>query len=229
MSVLQTFKAVSLAIAATLMADCALAQPIQIVTPNAYEFVEGELDSSVGNLGGFNYQQIFPAADFDALPPTGGWITAGYFRPGESVDQSGSATYDDLIVKLSTTTKEPDELTLDFATNHGDDVMTVLNGPAVISTNNQGPDEGPKVFDYKFVYEPFYYDPGQGNLLLEATSSSGAIGEAIFDAFQSSSPQIVNGLSGQISDAGFVMQLEFVPEPSAPSVGCICGWGAFWH
>ena len=143
-------------------------------------------------------------------------ITGVYFRPDASVTQPGSATYDDLRIRVSTTTKGNNNLETVLANNHGADLTTVFDGPWSVSTQATGPSEGPRGFDIYLPYDvPFFYDPAVGNLLIEAESQSGPIGDLVLDGFTSASPQIVNGLSGELANGGFVEQFEFVPEPAS--------------
>ena len=75
-----------------------------------------------------------------------------------------------MVFRISTTNQDPEKLSFRFADNLGDDQIVVSDGLVTWSTDNIGPPEGPRAFDVVMeLEEPFYYDPNQGNLLIDWT------------------------------------------------------------
>jgi hypothetical protein len=116
-------------------------------------------------------QQVYAASEF---PPHAILITELRFRPNMD-GWAFSASIANLEVRLSTTSKSPRELELEFARNTGSDETLVYSGVLNISSAFKGPDEGPKEFDiFLPLKTPFTYDPSRGNLLLDIRNHSGA-------------------------------------------------------
>jgi len=189
------------------------AESIKIV-PYGLEHVEGDDVGDVSNFGPFRQQQLFPADELEALPE-GDWaITGLYARPDRTATSPSSAHYDDLLIKISTTTI--DEVGAAFSANHGADVTTVFQGPLTISTDALGPPNGPRPFDYYYpLTTPYIYDHAAGNLLVEFSSQSGPIGTVILDVFTNTAHRFVGARgaatsTGDVQFGGQVNQFEFV-------------------
>lgn len=128
--------------------------------------------------GGSRVQQLYSSAFFSA-PQT---ITGIQFRPTPGIAPSAlfgdTISVSDITIRLSTTSRGDegaDTLSMVFANNIGDDVTTVYSDPLTLTTAFTGPPGGPKAFDYSIALEqPFFYDPGLGNLLLDAMIPTGA-------------------------------------------------------
>jgi hypothetical protein len=145
----QYMRMLPLAMVANLLvgvSNVASGEPIKVVVPNSLAEQEGPTDGDVSNFGPFRQQQLFLATEFGSLPQTHHAITGFYARPDYTVTIPSSATYDDLTMRVSTTTASG--LNSVFADNHGADVTTVFQGPLTISTQAQGDLEGPRNFDY---------------------------------------------------------------------------------
>ncbi len=206
---------------ANVAAPLVSADSIKIVVPNHLEFVEGDMLGVVSDFGPFRQQTLQLASEFVSLPETHHILTGFYNRPDHTVTQPSSASYDDLVIRVSTITAS--ELTNDFTANYGGaPVTTVFDGPLTISTQATGDALGPRGFDYHFPFQtPYVYDPSVGNLLVEIASNSGPDGDLILDTSASSSALYV-GASGANAATGFARhitvpgQFEFLPEPLSP-------------
>ncbi len=129
-----------------------------------------------------------------------------------------------ITMSLSTHPVLPFHLSTRFGENIGSDAKTVFRGP--LSVIDSAPGQGLKPFDALIPFEsPFFYDPRNGNLLLDVTAPIGANG-LYFDMFQSSNvASILGGIgtnSGLLAgDVALVLQFNYVPVPE-PSILAIC-------
>ncbi|MHB1309273.1 MAG: S8 family serine peptidase [Limisphaerales bacterium] len=79
----------------------------------------------------------------------------------------------ELLVRLSTTTAKPDNLSSTFSANVGADVTTVFERAWV--SFEAGTGGAPNAFDIKINFETFFtYNPLEGNLLVDITTYSAA-------------------------------------------------------
>jgi hypothetical protein len=117
------------------------------------------------------YQQLYDASLFAGIGP--GFITQLVFRPDASASPF-SCTLPAMQINLSTT-QQDDHLLFNFAKNIGPDNTVVFDrGSLTLSTDFTGPPGGPKDFDLVIdLTTPFFYDPSQGNLLLEIWNYGG--------------------------------------------------------
>jgi hypothetical protein len=166
------------------LSNRALGGEINIVVPNGFEEVEGNdgdvLDATISETG-MRYQQVYPASQFAALPSSNLVLTAIRNRPDGAVSGPFSIIPTDVTIRLSTTDKEPGQLSSVFSENIGPDETTVLEEVVVNGSANVGPPGGPKEFDMEFVLQtPFHYDPSQGNLLYDLTMR-GEVPQACLD------------------------------------------------
>jgi hypothetical protein len=122
---------------------------------------------------------------------------------------------------MSTTDKTSATLSTVFADNHGLDKTLVQNGLYRFSILGTGPPQGPRDFaDGMRFQKPFYYDPSQGNLLIEHIwrTTGSPVPQPVIDI--QSSPEFAL-LAGGNPDAtsgiritGYsVMQFEFAAPP----------------
>lgn len=197
---------------------CAQAAEIKIVSPSAYEDIEGE-----GGVGGetsspFRYQQVFPAADFAALGNQPHWIVGFTVRPDQSVTSPRTAHFPDNQVRLSTTQRGPANLSLRFDDNLGPDVMQFYRGPVTFAADIDGTSPVPREFyhaDFPAGVTPYLYDPSQGNLLFDVIAWQGASPSTRDDEVPgmltavAQSPIVTQGFR----DAASVFQFTFVPVP----------------
>ena len=198
-------------------------QGIQVVSPSLY--VDMEAPSSTGNFsdGGIS-QRLFPASDFESLPPGFQTITQLALRPTHEVSAPRTVTFGNATVRLATTTIIPPNLSFWFANNIPQDATVVIDGDVTVSTANIGPPNGPREFDYIFELEtPFNYSSSDGNLIMDFrwTGWSGdenAIG-ADFVLEPSSAAQVLwrccdpLATSAGYQFGGHVWQFTFVSEP----------------
>lgn len=112
-------------------------------------------------------QEVYQASEFSTGPIL---ITGFYWRPTAN-PQYGFPfhTIDrDFQLRLSTTSRQPDQLSSVFAENIGRDEQVVFKGPLAISSRFQDAAGGTKKFDiYVHLKHPFFYDPAKGNLLMD--------------------------------------------------------------
>jgi len=123
------------------------------------------------------YQQVYSASQFAALPSGGAFITSMYFRP-DCVSNNGGSQMTNLLINLSTTTKGPDQLSAVFAENVGADDQRVFGpGNLIAGGNGQSTNNCPHglftgdSLDRITFDMPFFYNPAEGNLLLDARVS----------------------------------------------------------
>lgn len=130
---------------------------------NAFPF-----DIAASSLSSQRYQQVYSAGQFAAVPG-GGYITQIIFRPDTGSHGSAfSSTLGSMTIQLSTTTAGPDGLNTTFANNIGTNAVTVYYGSLPLNSACTGPANGPKDFDIAInLKTPFFYNPAQGNLLMD--------------------------------------------------------------
>lgn len=165
-----------------------------VVVPFHDATLEGSTNTSYPfGEGSMRYQQVYSAAQFRAW----GRISELAFRPDGPLG-TGATTVNPLFptgvsvrVVLSTTRARPEELSRRFEDNLGWDRTVVydsnVHGPWEVSTSFAGPGgNGPtdyNAFDIRMrLPVPFFYDPREGNLLLDVTMTSTAPGLPAFDA-----------------------------------------------
>ena len=155
---------------------CAQAAEIKIVSPSAYEDIEGEGATGEDCCSPFRYQQVFPAADFAALGNQPHWLVDFTIRPDQSLTSPRTVHFPDNEVRLSTTQVGPANLSLRFDDNLGSDVMQFYRGPLTLVADVAGPGPGPREFyhaDFPAGVTPYLYDPSQGNLLFDVIAWQG--------------------------------------------------------
>jgi hypothetical protein len=162
---------------------------------------------------------VFPAADFAALGNQPHWLVDFAIRPDQSLTSPRTVHYPDLEVRLSTTQRGPDNLSLVFDDNLGADVMQFYRGPRNLVADAQGPGPGPREFynsEFPAGVTPYLYDPSQGNLLLNAIGRQGASPShrgdqvpGLLTALASSNPLGTQGAR----QAAQVFQFTFIPVP----------------
>jgi hypothetical protein len=212
---------VSIAIAA---ATCAVAsaEVIKVVSPSSAKNAEGNLSGTpiAGEPG--RVQFLYLASDFAQLPATHRQIVAFNRRADGTQNQPNNWTYPDVEVWMSTTTRT--SLLSVFADNHGPNKSKVHDGSLVFPIIATGPAGGPKdVADGARLDTPFFYDPSQGNLLVELAyvvagpsfpSPTIDVQSAAEARFLATIVGMPNSTSGSLNDFVPVAQFEFVPEPS---------------
>jgi hypothetical protein len=211
-------------------ARCAQAAEITIVSPGAYEDIEGP-DRSAGNFPeAARDQDIAHRSEFDALPVGGSWLTEIRRRPDGAVPVGAVSSFGRVQFSLSVTQVDPLDISSTFADNITGTPVEVYNAAwssTVINPNPPGAQTRP--FDFRFPLEtPYFYNPAEGNLLIDwiwEMPGSGVNGLARFDLDASNAfPEKRNIWSGPLgvdspvsTDDRFTAIIEyvFVPEPSS--------------
>ena len=205
-----------------LICNCpARANEISIVVPNEFANVEGASGGS--NLPGIGFREltVFAGTEFDELPESHRLITALAFRPNASVTVPRTTNWGNAQLFLSTTMRDPDNLSSVFSENHGADKQAVFDGPLTLATRAEGPPEGPRRFDYSVKFhEPFFFDPTKGNLAIDFIVPSGMTPSLLDDQAVRTNSRLVDFPFSEQSTGTFtgnqlILQLTFVPEPSS--------------
>ena len=146
------------------------------------------------------------------------------FRGDQTQTQAVNWSSPDEEIWISTTNKTSATLSTVFADNHGPDKTLVHDGSYTYPILGSGPPQGPRDFaDGMRFQSPFYYDPSQGNLLIEQIHRGGTLPNLSPAIDVRSTPGFTllggdfnpNGTTGTLFTGLPAMQFEFVPEPSA--------------
>lgn len=140
--------------------------PAGSVTNEGNSFLFSPFDTGIYQA---RLQQVYSASLFSMLPPEGGWIEQIIFQT-DRIGNDFFTTLSNVEVALSTTQLEPDALNRVFSANIGPDVKTVL-GPGPLTLRAFGPQSWSVLLDLRS--NPFYYNPGAGNLLLDIVNLGG--------------------------------------------------------
>jgi len=147
--------------------------PMIVVVPNINESFKGDDAAAPFNCvdsGGVSmrYQQVYLGPQF----PHAGLIDKISFRIDSSagpISGFGPTVLTNVLIEMSTTQAQPASLSNTFADNIGPDVQTVFSGNLSLSApdcNETAPQPCP--FDVMILLQsPFYYNPQDGNLLLD--------------------------------------------------------------
>jgi hypothetical protein len=204
------------------------AQTNYIVVPNEYANKEGDSHMSMpfSTDNHLRYQQVYDASQFIAISPYGGWIISIGFRIGRDrstpyVNPYGAAM-PRLQVNLSTTPKAPDQLSLVYTENVGSDEAIVF-GPVPRNMNTFPVAGWPASLTLPLT-KPFFYNPRNGNLLMDVFNFDGSgTNGGLLDATYQSGDSVswmfgwVYGTNGVLQDtAGLITRFEIVPAPSPP-------------
>ena len=181
--------------------------------------------STPPNITSMRYQEVYASHQFSELNHGGGFITGvGYAIIGGGGLQAGGVI-PKLQINLSTTSKGPDGLSTVFSENVGADNRIVVGPkPVYVAVNTPGHPPGFSVF-IPFD-KPFFYDPSQGNLLVDVLNfeAPGFIDSAgpfagVFkmgDSISVVSAHDVAAASGIAGTSGLTTAfvVEPIPEPS---------------
>lgn len=198
----------------------ALAQGFLYV-PNGLGNVEGN-SSTVDPFtsSSFRFQQVYASSQF----PSGGFISRIAFRIDGGSTNNVQMGFDGSSLVLSTTARGVDSLSPVFAENRGADAVTVRTAGASFGGFPPAPGTT-AAFDAIFTFQtPFFYNPAQGNLLVELAGSGGqAFFPGAMDAQFSSGDSVswvvaqsTFASSGAPSSLGLATRFDIaaVPEPS---------------
>ena len=196
-----------------------------VIVPNSWAMTEAPGNNSYPfnitpfGLSSQRYQQVYAASQFGG----GGLITQIIFRPDATFGSAFTSTLPDIQIDLSTTQAGDDGLSTTYADNVGaDDTVVFDRGSLTLSSAFTGPPDGPKDFDIVITLtHPFFYDPANGNLLLDVRNFGGGT-TTFFDAvatFADGTSRLfnsnVNGTTGTTDTSGLVTGFTIVPEPSS--------------
>jgi hypothetical protein len=182
------------------------------------------------------YQQVFAASQFSGAMPIGQLaLRNANFDPQPFTDTIASVE-----ISLSTVAANPDQLSTTFANNIGADNTEVYDGALTLSSTNAAGPGNTHVFDVLITFQrTFYYDPSQGNLLLEVKNNSGTSRQSyFFDGIFFDAANVVGdsvsrvigpefnpnatATSGTADSLGLIIRFDSVPEPSSL---CLTGLG----
>jgi hypothetical protein len=206
----------------------AQAQETKIVSPGAYEDIEGPNRSGIWPAAARG-QSIAHRAEFDALPAGGAWLTEFRFRPDGIVPVGEVYSFGRLQISLSVTQVDPLNISFTFANNITGTPVEVYNAAwssTVINPDPPGAEIRP--FDLRIPLErPYFYNPAEGNLLQDVIwemPGSGMNNLARFDTDESNAfsekQSIWSGSLGVNSPMSVparfttINEFVFVPEPS---------------
>lgn len=231
-------------IALSLTAFLAFVSPVfaqtTVVVPNINESFKGDDAAAPFNCvdsGGVSmrYQQVYLGSEF----PQAGVIDKISFRLDNSGPGFGPTVLPDVLIELSTTQRQPDALSDTFADNVGPDVKAVFSGNLSISApgcNVVFPQPCP--FDIMIpLQNPFYYDPQNGNLLLDiripvCEETSDFDGSLFFEFVSRVYSTDVNSPTASPIDfhtRGLVTQFRIIepppPPPMSTDIPTISEWG----
>jgi len=212
----------------SLLVAPALLQATAVIVPGGAAAAEGNLNTaSPFNLAQFSvpsqrYQQVYSSTEFSALT-----ITDILFRPDVLVGSAFSSTLANVRIDLSTTSAAVDGLSMTFANNVGADNTTVFNGALSLSSSFTGPAGGPKDFDIVIhLSTPFFYNPANGNLLMDVRNFSGGfttqfdaantLGDSVSRADTFSTGNVNSATADFAETVGLVTEfVSGVPEPAS--------------
>ena len=176
---------------------------------------------------GARYQQVYSGAALD-FHPGGAWITDIVFRLDSGAGRSFGTTLQDIQINLSTTPAGEGSLSPVFVGNVGANDTIVFDRGSMRISGIWSPGTSPQQFAIVLsLPRPFFYNPAEGNLLLDIRDFSGN-GPDIppFDATSNIDgvgrvfASDVNALSGSADVTGLMTAFNFstVPEPSTVSL-----------
>lgn len=190
----------------------------------------GDLDRLRGNdfesgffAGSWRYQQVCAGTNVVMPPGKDAILLQRLYIRMSPAGGPYIGFLTNLEIRLSTTQKQPDSLSPVFDLNTGADVTTVF-GPSLFFTNGGvfgGPGPQPWFALAEFT-QPFYYRPGDGNLLFDLRTGGSSFSLNYLDAI-SRVNDAVSSVSGAAEDSlgvtstrGMILYFEgvAVPEPS---------------
>jgi hypothetical protein len=140
-------------------------ESFRVVSPPSLANAEGDTSVTPPRIP-LRIQYLIPASDFAGLPDSHRFIASFNFRADRTQTQSVDWIIPHEQVWMSTTSLT--SLTNGFDANHGPDKQMVFDGTMTYPFSGTGPAAGPRPFvDGTRLQTPFYYDPSQGNLLVE--------------------------------------------------------------
>jgi hypothetical protein len=194
-----------------------MGEVVKIVSPSPMAKDEGDA-SLRPNVAPNRLQFLFPASDFVGLPASQRFLVALNFRGDQTQSQAVDRIFPDGEWWMSTTDKTSATLSRVFADNHGPNKTLVHTGLYTQHILGSG---SPRDFaDGMRFQKPFYYDPSQGNLLIEHIwrTTGSPVPQPVLDI--QSSPEFTllaggnpDAASGNLFTGRSITQFEFAAGP----------------
>jgi hypothetical protein len=201
---------------------------IEIVVPNSLANVGGSNNNNYPFNNSFasqRYQQVYAASEFSMISGPHDLVEIR-LRPNQTSSFTPWTSQITLDMRFSTTSRAPDQLSLNFDENVGLDETVVYSGQATLSTNQTGPSAGGAAMEFDIIItlqNPFPYDPAMGHLLMEVRREGATTGRAL-DAHTATGDGVSrlftgstgnsSSPSGSVSSLGLVTM--FVFQPAGP-------------
>ena len=137
------------------------------IVPNSLASNDVAYGAGTFRAANYRHQQVYAASAFPS-PLRPKLIRELRWRPDYVYGNAFTTTLAQVVIRLSTTPKQPDGLSGVFAQNPGADETVVFSGPITLSSRYVGPPNGPKEFDIAIPLQTnFFYSPVNGNLLVD--------------------------------------------------------------
>ena len=155
---------------------------VRIVAPSGTDAsVDGNASSAEDNTG-YRAQELYIQSDFDLLPAGGAWLVSVAERADARQRRTVTVPFRDM--KLTTSTTQSDNLSPVYDENIGPNPVVAFDGP--IELTYEVTNETPNPFSATWnLRTPYFYNPADGNLLLDWVTVSG--GTSLFLDAQSTS------------------------------------------
>ncbi len=200
-----------------------------VVVPSEFANAEAPNAADLTDFPSYRLQQVYSASEFESAASGPVTITRVDWRPGSEMIETIDYPSDRFIINFSTTDVDPatPDSVFDpvFANNIGSNERTVFDGPVTLTTENAGPAEGPKAFDYGLdLQTPYVYDPSAGNLMMDLTVFNGQtplLLDYIFDPNETTAAHWTGtlGVDSEQSEqqlGGHVIQFEIASVKQRP-------------
>ena len=223
----------------TLSSVAVISVSAQNYFPSFPSHLTGDSSSSVPFSAGTNtagrFQEVYDAAGFiDLAGNRPLWIRTIQFREDENQLKGFFSHFPDFQVNLSTTSRSVDGLSDVFSLNVGpDDRAVVGRGAFELGSDSSHGEFGVIIF----LAQPSYYDPSQGDLLMDVRNFGGGrtswgvppfTGPAYVDASNITGDSVssvysssVDAASGIASTLGLVTQFYVTPVPEPSTLGLL--------
>jgi len=174
-------------------------------------------------------QEVHAASDFVSSAEPVLLITElSYSAPSWSGRMPIDVTLPSIEIRLSTTQKNPDGLSINFADNVGADQTVVYSGPLHFYETET------ETYDIHVSITPFRYDPAAGNLLVDVFNYAPLLSRRDPDWVVDSAERFgdsvsrlggrANSVSGGFSTFGLMTRFTYTPVPE-PSTWALFGIG----
>ena len=211
----------------------ALAQGV-VVVPNGFGNVEGNSSTSDPfTSSSFRLQMVIDASQFAIPAGASGRVDGIAFRVDGASTGGALYSFGGCSVTLSTTPVGADGLSAVFADNVGANPVTMYSGAGSFGSL-YNPGQNPQFFGQTIPpLSAFWYNPQQGNLLLDIRGGGGlvlfpgsldaqaALGDSVSRVFANSS----SATSGSADTLGLVTRFNFTVVPE-PSIWALLGFGS---